>query len=200
MTTRSPASGARSRRTTGTTSSGRATPARSTARRRSSRSIVFARGLPDKLHTRIYLPDDEAAARRRRAALLARRGRARYAHRDAHACGRPPPRHPAARREGDRVPCLLTIRTGAAMRRRRGRPAVAGDGPHPGIGSDAVVPPHSSRPSSRYSRAPVGVGAAPSMRSCGRFGGLGRRAMARTRSTSLTSRAMPSPTATRLSR
>ena len=23
--------------------------------------MVFARGLPDKLHTRIYLPDDEAA-------------------------------------------------------------------------------------------------------------------------------------------
>ncbi len=29
------------------------------ARRRSSRSIVFARGLPDKLHTRIYLPEDD---------------------------------------------------------------------------------------------------------------------------------------------
>ena len=55
----SPASAARRPPTTGTTSSGRATPDRSTARRRSSRSIVFARGLPDKLHTRIYLPEDD---------------------------------------------------------------------------------------------------------------------------------------------
>ena len=70
--------------------------------------IVFARGLPDKLHTRIYLPERRGRAGRRSAAVVARRGRARYAHRDAHARRRPSPRHPAAGREGDRVPCLLT--------------------------------------------------------------------------------------------
>ena len=108
-TTPSPASAAQRRTTTATTSSGPATPAPSAGKAPFFAVIVFARGLPDKLHTRIYLPDDEEALRRRRAAVLARRRRARYAHRDAHARGRPSPRHPAAGREGDRVPCLLTI-------------------------------------------------------------------------------------------
>ena len=81
--------------------------------------IVFARGLPDKLHTRIYLPedDDRLAADPLLSSLDA--GRARYAHRDAHARRQPAPRHPAAGREGDRVPCLLTR---PAASRSRGRP------------------------------------------------------------------------------
>ena len=70
-------------------------------------AIVFARGLPDKLHTRIYLPEDASGSPPTRCCPRSRRG-ARYPHRDAHARRRTPPRHPAAGREGDRVPCLLT--------------------------------------------------------------------------------------------
>ena len=100
--------------------------------RRSSSSRA---GLPDKLHTRIYLPEDEALLAADPLLLVARRRRARYAHRDAHACGRPPPRHPAAGREGDRVPCFLTCGPTARAAPRRGSPgrrgaAVTGDRPH----------------------------------------------------------------------
>ena len=108
-TTPSPASAAPRRRTTAATSSGPATPVRSDGGAPFFAVVVFARGLPDKLHTRIYLPERRRAARRRPAAVLARRGRARYAHRDAPARRQPAPRHPAAGREGDRVPCLLTV-------------------------------------------------------------------------------------------
>ena len=47
--------------------------------------IVFARGLPDKLHHPHLSPRARGAPGERSAALLARRRRARYAHRDAHA-------------------------------------------------------------------------------------------------------------------
>ena len=85
---------------------------------------VRARACPTSSTPASTFPSDEDAARRRPAAVLARRRRARYAHRDAHARRRTPPRHPAAGREGDRVPCLLTD---PSESRRRRRSAVAGD-------------------------------------------------------------------------
>jgi len=60
-------------------------------------AIVFARGLPDKLHTRIYLPEGEAAlaadpllaslAPAERATLVAKRTPQGYLHHDIHLQG-----------------------------------------------------------------------------------------------------------------
>lgn len=60
-------------------------------------AIVFARGLPDKLHTRIYLPEDEAALAAdpllasltpaERATLVAKRTPEGYLHHDIHLQG-----------------------------------------------------------------------------------------------------------------
>ena len=72
--------------------------------------IVFARGLPDKLHTRAYLPEDEArlAADPLLASLDEGERATLIASRDGRR--RPALRHPAAGRGRDGLPGVLTVR------------------------------------------------------------------------------------------
>ena len=132
--------------------------------------IVFARGLPDKLVTRIYLPEHEDLLAADALLSSLAPGGARYAHRNAHPRRVPAARHPAAGREGDRLPCLLTHRPTSRSRSpipaRVGRPGDVGLLSPVSIGagdaaSDRVVVAHLIEAELALTRALVAQGLAP---------------------------------------